>query len=140
MDAGYPNRTGFLAPYKDSKYHLPEFHQGPGPQGKKELFNHARLSLRNVIERAFGVQKMKWRILLDLSSFRMHKQSQIIFACMALHNFIRDHDKRDDDFVICDEDDNYVPLEQPSSSQGAARSGGNDRRGEEDQSMNRFHD
>jgi hypothetical protein len=26
VDSGYPNRTGYLAPYKGSTYHLPEFY------------------------------------------------------------------------------------------------------------------
>jgi hypothetical protein len=29
IDSGYPNRHGYLAPYKGTKYHLLEFHQGP---------------------------------------------------------------------------------------------------------------
>jgi hypothetical protein len=35
VDSGYPNRLGYLAPYKGTKYHLPEFRQGPLPRGKK---------------------------------------------------------------------------------------------------------
>ena len=87
VDSGYPNRTGYLAPYKGTKYHLQEFRQGPMPRGKNELFNYSHSSLRNVIERSFRVLKMKWRILLDLPSYPMAKQSQIIMACMAVHNF-----------------------------------------------------
>ena len=86
------------------------------PRGKKELFNYAHYSLRNVIERSFGVSKMKWRILLDLPSYPMPKQSKIILACMVLHNFFRENDKKDKDFERCDEDENYVSLEEPSSS------------------------
>jgi hypothetical protein len=26
VDSDYPNRTGYLTPYKESTYHLPEFH------------------------------------------------------------------------------------------------------------------
>uniref|UniRef100_A0A0A8ZIA9 DDE Tnp4 domain-containing protein n=1 Tax=Arundo donax TaxID=35708 RepID=A0A0A8ZIA9_ARUDO len=33
---------------------------------------------------------MKWRILLKMHSYDVDKQSQIITATMALHNFIRD--------------------------------------------------
>lgn len=47
---------GYLAPYKGTKYHVPKFLQGPAPKGKKELFNFAHSSLRNVIKRSFGVQ------------------------------------------------------------------------------------
>ena len=70
--------------------YIPEFRQGLGPTGKKEVFNYMHTSLRNVIERSFGVLKMKWRILLHLPCYKMWKQSMIIIACMALHNFIRD--------------------------------------------------
>jgi hypothetical protein len=59
VDSGYPNRQGYLAPYRGTKYHLPEFQQGPMPRGKKEVFNFAHSSLRNVIERSFGVLKNK---------------------------------------------------------------------------------
>ena len=91
MDSGFPNRPGYLAPYRCTKYHLPEFRQGPMPRGKKELFNYAHSSLRNVIKRSFGVLKNKWRILHnEIHSYTMPKQSHIIMACMALHNFIRD--------------------------------------------------
>jgi hypothetical protein len=59
------------------------------PQGKEELFNYAHSSLRNCIERAFGVLKQKWRILVNLLSYPIQTQTHIIVACMALHNFIR---------------------------------------------------
>lgn len=80
------------------------------PQGIKETFNYAHSSLRNVIERAFGVLKMKWRILLDLPSYPMHKQSEIIIACMAIHNFIRESALEDSDFDFCDRHENVVPM------------------------------
>ena len=35
---------------------------------------------------------------------------------MALHNFVRENDKKDRDFES-DEDENYNSLEEPSSSQ-----------------------
>jgi hypothetical protein len=34
-DSGYPNRRGYLAPYKGTKYHVPAFQQCAGPRGKK---------------------------------------------------------------------------------------------------------
>lgn len=110
VDSGYPNRKGYLAPYKGTKYHLPEFRQGPRPQGSKELFNYYHSSLRNVIERSFGVLKMKWRILLAIPTYPLEKQSKIILACMALHNFIRESALSDQEFDKCDEDENYMPM------------------------------
>jgi hypothetical protein len=41
----------------------------PPPEGMKETFNHAHSRVRNVIERSFGVLKMKWRILLNMQKF-----------------------------------------------------------------------
>jgi len=107
------------------------------PRGKKELFNYAHYSLRNVIERSFGVLKMKWRILLDLPSYPMPKQSKIIVACMTLRNFIRESDLAYRDFDLCDHYENYVPLAEASSSQA---NGANMRHGDEDQNLNRFRD
>ena len=111
VDSGYPNRTGYLAPFKGSTYHLPEFRirRQRAPQGKFDLFNFLHSSLRNVIERAFGVLKQKWRILKAVPSFPLRTQKHIIIACMALHNFIRDSKLRDEEFDKCDEDEDYMP-------------------------------
>ncbi|WVZ85459.1 hypothetical protein U9M48_032384 [Paspalum notatum var. saurae] len=114
VDSGYPNRPGYLAPYKSTKYHLPEYRQGPRPSGKKEVFNYLHSSLRNVIERSFGVLKMKWRILSKIPSYPMLKQTKIILACMGLHNFIRESALSDADFDRYDRDESYMPI-SPSS-------------------------
>lgn len=111
VDSGYPNRPSYLAPFKRTKYHLREYRNGPRPRGKKELFNRAHSSLRNVVERALGVLKMKWRILLNLPSFSPQKQSEIIVACMALHNFIQLSGLSDKHFQHCDRNVNYTPRE-----------------------------
>jgi hypothetical protein len=57
VDFRYPNRPGYLAPYKGTKYPLPKYRDGPDPQDKKEIFNFAHSSLRNIIEMFFGVLK-----------------------------------------------------------------------------------
>jgi hypothetical protein len=98
VDSGYPNRKVYLAPYKGQKYHISEWQNARQPIGSKEVFNYAHSSLRNVIERSFGVLKMKSRILLSLRSFSLKKQSKIIIACMTLHNFIKDSALHDRDF------------------------------------------
>jgi hypothetical protein len=98
VDSSYPNRKGYLAPYKGQKYHIAEWQNTRQPIGSKEVFNYAHSSLRNVIERSFGVLKMKSRILLSLRSFSLKKQSKIIIACMTLHNFIKDSALHDRDF------------------------------------------
>jgi hypothetical protein len=136
VDSGYPNRAGYLAPYKGTKYHLPEFRNSTMPKGTKETFNFAHSSLRNVVERAFGVLKMKWRILLKVPIYPPAKQARIIVACMALHNFIRDSKLMDEHFDRCDRDEHYVPVEA-SMSQTRTRDTG---RLDEDCNMNEFRD
>ena len=74
VDSGYPNRKGYLALFKGQRYHAEEFQHGQ-PVGLKEVFNHAHSSL-NLIERCFGVLKMKWRILLNVPSYPMQKQTR----------------------------------------------------------------
>jgi hypothetical protein len=61
VNSDYPNKIGYLASFKGSTYHLPEFRhrRGRPPQGKYEIFNYLHSSLRNVIERSFGVLKQK---------------------------------------------------------------------------------
>jgi hypothetical protein len=88
---------------------MQEYRDGPEPEGKEETFNYAHSCLRNVIERSFGVLKIKWRILQHIPSYAPHKQSKIIVACCALHNFIRTSGIRDAHFARCDRDINYVP-------------------------------
>ncbi|WVZ86523.1 hypothetical protein U9M48_033285 [Paspalum notatum var. saurae] len=116
VDAGYPNCPGYLSPYRCTRYHVEQWHNGPPPQGMKEIFNHAHAKVRNVIERTFGVLKMKFRILLNMPRFSEEKQTRIIVACMALHNFIRDSRIADREFDACDADGNYNPMPSSSSS------------------------
>lgn len=73
------------------------------PQDAKELFNLRHASLRNVVERIFGILKRKFRILLSVSpELPKHTQIQLIPALAAIHNFERLNRERsdpaDDDF------------------------------------------
>lgn len=76
---------------------------------KKELFNFLNSSLHNVIERSFGVWKMKWRILLKMPTYKMEVQKMIVAATMCLHNFIREKHALDKDFSKCDRNPDYIP-------------------------------
>ena len=98
----------------------------------QEKFNHLHSSLRNAIERAFGVLKMKWRIPLAMPFFpEQETQSKIITACMCLHNFIRDSKLYDGHFdtiergsYIHEDSPYYVggnALSSPDSGMGALR-------------------
>ena len=80
-------------------------------KGMEETFNYAHSSLRNVVERSIGVLKMKWRMLKEIPPYSPDKQSEIIQAACALHNFIRNSGIQDRHFCCCDRDENYVPDE-----------------------------
>jgi hypothetical protein len=109
VDSGYRNQIGYVAPYKGTKYHLQEYWDAAEPQGMQETFNYAHSSLRNVVERSIGVLKMKWRMLKEIPSYAPQKQSEIIQAACALHNFVRTSGLQDRHFGRCDRDENYVP-------------------------------
>jgi hypothetical protein len=109
VDAGYPNRDGYLAPYKGQRYHVQEWRHGHVPNGEQEYFNYLHSSIRNVVERAFGVWKGKWRILFKMSSYPLDKQKMIVAATISLHNFTRENDVLDEDFERCDRYPDYVP-------------------------------
>ncbi|XP_052490834.1 protein ALP1-like [Gossypium raimondii] len=65
VDAGYTNCEGFLAPFRGQRYHLNEWHQGYQPSSPEEFFNMKHASARNVIERCFGLLKLRWGILMS---------------------------------------------------------------------------
>ncbi|KAK4383716.1 hypothetical protein Sango_2749900 [Sesamum angolense] len=89
-DNGYANADGFLTPYRGVRYHLREWDRtAGGPRNKEELFNLKHSSARNVIERTFGLLKVRWGILHGPSFYPIDVQSKIIIACCLLHNFIR---------------------------------------------------
>ena len=46
-------------------------------------------SVRNVIERCFGLLKTRWAILRSHSFYRIKTQCRIITACCLLHNLIK---------------------------------------------------
>ncbi|KAL0361525.1 UNVERIFIED_CONTAM: hypothetical protein Sradi_3837000 [Sesamum radiatum] len=89
-DNGYDNGGGFLTPYRGVRYHLKKWDRGGGgPQNARELFNLRHASARNVIERSFGLLKMKWGILRSPSYYSIDVQSRIVVACCLLHNYVR---------------------------------------------------
>ena len=89
MGAGYTNGEGFLAPYRGTRYHLSEWREGCAPINYEEYFNMKHASARNVIERCFGLLKMRWAILRSPSYYPIKTQNRIITACCLIHNLIR---------------------------------------------------
>ncbi|CAL5444433.1 unnamed protein product [Camellia sinensis] len=89
VDAGYTNGEGFLAPYRGQRYHLSTWREGGAPTNPEEFFNMKHSAARNIIERCFGLLKLRWAILRTYSYFPIKTQCRIITACCLLHNLIK---------------------------------------------------
>lgn len=87
-DAGHGISRKLLTPYCGTWYHLKEFGVGRlAPQNPKELFNHQHSSLRNAIERLFGVLKKKFPCLLVPRQQPIKTQVNLVIALAAIHNY-----------------------------------------------------
>ena len=88
-DTGYGNSEFVLSPYRGVQYHLKEVRQADQkPQNAKELFNLRHSSLRNVIERIFGVLKRQWQILGGKGcEYSINTQVDLFCALVGLYNF-----------------------------------------------------
>jgi hypothetical protein len=82
-------KQGLLTPYRGVRYHLKEY-SSRGPQNPRELFNLRHSSLRNVIERTFGVLKKRFSIIASGTElhYSFEVMIDIVFACCILHNFL----------------------------------------------------
>ncbi|KAG6504737.1 hypothetical protein ZIOFF_037084 [Zingiber officinale] len=127
-DAGYMLRSTFLTPYRSTRYHLKEYsrHSSENP---KELFNLRHSSLRNAIERAFGVLKNRFPILEEMSRYDVETVSEIVLACCILHNLLVDFDP--DEEIIAQVDRDLMNNEPGHGlANGAIARGEDGRRGE----------
>ncbi|XP_009113705.2 putative nuclease HARBI1 [Brassica rapa] len=96
VDCGFANRQKFLAPFRRTRYHLQEFKgEGRDPKNQNELFNLRHASLRNVIERIFGIFKSRFLIFKSAPPFPFTTQAELVLACAGLHNFLRKHCRSD---------------------------------------------
>lgn len=80
---------GLITPYRGVRYHLKEY-SSRGPENAQELFNLRHASLRNAIERAFGVLKKRFAIIASSTEphYSFETQRDIVLACCILHNFL----------------------------------------------------
>lgn len=94
VDGGLPHKSGLIAPFRGVRYHLKEYSSHP-PENPKELFNLRHASLRNAIERAFGVLKRRFPIIRSTAEpfYSCETQSNIFLACCILHNYLLDEDR-----------------------------------------------
>ncbi|KAG6490173.1 hypothetical protein ZIOFF_051458 [Zingiber officinale] len=89
VDSGFMLKRGLITPYRGIRYHLKEYSRCD-PTNAKELFNLRHASLRNAIERAFGVLKKRFPIIASGTEphYEINIRTDIILACCILHNFL----------------------------------------------------
>ncbi|XP_076949299.1 uncharacterized protein LOC143621898 [Bidens hawaiensis] len=94
VDGGLPLKSTLIAPYRGVRYHLKEYSKR-APQNPRELFNLRHASLRNSIERAFGILKRRFPIIRSTTEpfYSCETQSQIFLACCILHNYLLEVDR-----------------------------------------------
>ncbi|PLW11277.1 hypothetical protein PCANC_23072 [Puccinia coronata f. sp. avenae] len=116
-DAGYSLNHGILVPYRGVRYHLREqAAANQRPSNKEELFNLRHSSMRNVVERTFGVWKKQFPILSHALDYNLDTQRNLVFALAVVHNFAIDHGHVDsDDFFNLTVDDISFANEQFSN-------------------------
>ncbi|KAK2654323.1 hypothetical protein Ddye_014179 [Dipteronia dyeriana] len=79
-----------FATFRGVRYHLQEFGgQGCDPTNEVELFNLRHASLRNVIEKIFGIFKSRFTIFKSAPPLPFRTQTELVSACVGLHNFLR---------------------------------------------------
>lgn len=111
-DAGFAACDELLVPYRGVRYHLAEWdragllyvgsqltapctYMACRPRNRQELFNLRHATLRNVVERIFGVIKKCFHIIQLPPEYSSDIQSRIPPALCLVHNIIRIHDPDD---------------------------------------------
>jgi hypothetical protein len=90
-DAAYPMRPWFYSPFKGEKEGLPR---------AKCHWNFIQSSTRMAVERAFGILKGRWRIILKRVDMPLRHVPNLVTACICLHNLCIIHkDKFDLDWA-----------------------------------------
>jgi len=131
-DAGYSNTPLTMTPYRGVRYHLKEQARADlKPQTKEELYNLRHASLRNVIERQFGILKRRFKLIRTAPKYSLPIQTRLVYALTDLNNFIaRNNIKpdlyqiegyRDQHTVLQDVESDTPPIEPNSPDMDAKR-------------------
>jgi len=90
-DAGFALSFYCVTPYRGVRYHLKEFGStNQRPRTRQEFFNYVHSKMRNVIERCFGLMKVRSQVLHVKKKYDLQTQVDFVYASAALHNFLRD--------------------------------------------------
>jgi DDE superfamily endonuclease len=86
-----------LSLYQGTRYYLKEVRQRNNKLANaKELFNLRHSSLRNAVERIFGVLKRQWQILAGKGcEYSIDTQGDVFCALVGLFNFGRQYGEVD---------------------------------------------
>jgi len=133
-DAGYSNTPLTMTPYRGVRYHLKEQARASlKPQTKEELYNLRHASLRNVIERQFGVLKRRFKLIRAAPEYPLPVQVRLIYALTGLNNFIARNNiqpdlyqtegYRDHHEVLQDLELDSLPIEPDSPDMDVKRDG-----------------
>ena len=87
-DATYPMRPWFYSPLKGEKDGLPT---------AKAHWNFIQSSTRMAVERAFGILKGRWRIMLKRIDMPLRHVPNLVITCICLHNLCIIHQNKFDD-------------------------------------------
>lgn len=89
-DRAYPFLPWLLKPYANNVALTPT----------QQHYNRVFSSARVVVERAFGVLKGRWRILLKRMDNKFFNVPDVILACCILHNFCQQSGEEFDDHEV----------------------------------------
>lgn len=88
-DARYSNSRLTLTLYRGVRYYLREVQiAGLKLENTKELYNLRHSLLRNVVERIFGIFKRRFQIFKAALEFLYLIQTRLVYAYIALYNFL----------------------------------------------------
>ena len=76
-DAVYPCRPWMLSPFKGHK---------DGLTKEEYYWNFVQSSSRMCVERAFGMLKGRWRILLKKIDIHLKNVPELVSSCLVFHN------------------------------------------------------
>lgn len=90
-DATYSHRTCMWVPFKGTKETL---------ASDRAHWNFIQSSTCMVVERAFGLLKGRWQILLRRIEMRLDHLPALVGACICLHNLCVKHKDFVDDAMV----------------------------------------
>ena len=91
-DAVYPVRSCMYCPFKGGKTTL---------SGQEANWNFSQSSTRMCVERAFGILKGRWRVIMKRCEILLQNMPDIVATCVVLHNlYIVKKEGIEEDWIV----------------------------------------